>query len=118
MVSQVEMTVLIAVVTLAEAAGATLAMRAASAGLTTCALVRAWCDRRQCRSGDAGYLHAGRRGARAARRHRAFGARRRGSARGTRSDAGARRVTGERVRSAIHFMTLPIAGVWQTRRRR
>ena len=113
------MTVLIAVVTLAEAAGATLAMRAASAGLATVrtlfglgviaatvavtvpgaflpvVVVLALLD---------GIAHSIR--AVAVQRAVPDQVRARAASLASACD------------QAIHFMTLPIAGVWQTRRRR
>jgi MFS family permease len=114
-----EMTILIAVVTLAEAAGATVAMRAASAGLTIvrvlfglgaiCASVAvampvAFMPVVAVLALLDGIAHSVRAGAvqRAVPDH----VRARAASLASACD------------QAIHFMTLPIAGVWQTRRRR
>ena len=114
-----EMTILIAVVTLAEAAGATVAMRAASAGRTTIRVLfglGALCASVAVAMPVAfmpvvavlalldGIAHSVRAGAvqRAVPDH----VRARAASLASACD------------QAIHFMTLPIAGVWQTRRRR
>jgi len=113
------MTVLIAVVTLAEAAGATVAMRAASAGLATLRILF-----------GLGVICAGV----AVAMPGAFMpvvvvlALLDGIAHSVRAVA-VQRAVPDHVRAraaslasacdqAIHFMTLPVAGVWQTRRRR
>jgi hypothetical protein len=113
------MTVLIAVVTLAEAAGATLAMRAGTAGITTvrvlfglgaiCAIVAvtmpvAFMPVVVVLALLDGIAHSVRAGAvqRAVPDH----VRARAASLASACD------------QAIHFMTLPMAGFWQTRRRR
>jgi MFS family permease len=113
------MTVLIAVVTLAEAAGATLAMRAASAGITTvrvlfglgaiCAIVAvtipvAFIPVVVVLALLDGIAHSVR--AVAVQRAVPDHVRARAASLASACD------------QAIHFMTLPIAGFWQTRRRR